>query len=229
MDISGLGEKIVDQLVEEKIIEDISSLYRIKEKKDKILSLEGWQEKSFNNLLESLENSKKAPLDRLINALGIPNVGASTALTLASHFGSMKSLMKANMEQLLEIEDIGPIVAESIISFLNQEGTKKLIDDLERYGFLCLKEEQKKEPIKDNLFLNKEVVITGSLKSYTREEAFEMVKRMGGKVSSNVGKKTDYLVVGEKPGSKLKKAKELNIEIIEGERFEEEIKRWLAS
>lgn len=229
LDISGLGEKIVEQLVDEGIIFDISSLYKIYEHREKILSLEGWQEKSFQNLCESLENSKKAPLDKLINALGIPNVGSQTARTLSWHFGSMKKLMNASKEELMEIEDIGPIVAESIVSFFKQEKTKSLIMDLENYGFECLEKEYKKIEVKENIFLNKELVITGSLTGYTREEAANIIRKMGGKVSSIIGKKTNYLIVGEKPGSKLEKAKKLKIDIIEADKFERELEKWLKS
>ncbi|MDI6785674.1 MAG: NAD-dependent DNA ligase LigA [bacterium] len=229
LDISGLGKKIVDQLIEEGIIADISSLYKIYEKKEKVLSLEGWREKSFKNLLESLENSKKVSLDRLINALGINNVGSQTAQILASRFGSLDNIVNASKEELMEIEDIGPIVAESIVNFLKQEKTKNLISDLEKYGFECLKRDYSKPKIRENMFLNKELVITGSLSNYTREEAVNIIKEMGGRVSSSIGRKTDYLIVGEKPGSKLEKAKKLEIDILEADKFEREIKKWQES
>lgn len=229
LDISGLGEKIVEQLVDEGIIVDISSLYKIHEHREKILSLEGWQEKSFQNLCESLKNSKKASLDRLINALGIPNVGSQTARVLALYFGSIRKLMATSKEELMEIEDIGPVVAESIASFFEQEKTKNLIIDLENYGFECLRKEYKEAEVKENIFLNKELVVTGSLKGYTREEAANIIKKMGGRVSSNIGKKTDYLIVGEKPGSKLDKAKKLEIDILEADKFEMELEKWLKS
>ncbi|MBU1152519.1 NAD-dependent DNA ligase LigA [bacterium] len=229
LDIDGLGEKIVDQLVEEKIITNISSLYQIYQEKEKILSLEGWQERSFQNLCQSIEASKKASLAKLINALGIPNVGSQTAQVLVSYFSSLKRLMEVSLEELMEIKDVGPAVAERIVNFFSQKETKDLVTDLESYGFECLKKEDKRQEIKENIFLDKELVITGNLKEITREKAKEIIREMGGKINSEVGRNTDYLIVGEKPGSKLKKAKELGIKILEAEIFKEEIKRWLVS
>ncbi|MBU0899862.1 NAD-dependent DNA ligase LigA, partial [bacterium] len=128
-----------------------------------------------------------------------------------------------------EIKDVGPAVAERIVNFFSQKETKDLVTDLESYGFECLKKEDKRQEIKENIFLDKELVITGNLKEITREKAKEIIREMGGKINSEVGRNTDYLIVGEKPGSKLKKAKELGIKILEAEIFKEEIKRWLVS
>lgn len=222
LDIEGLGTKVVEQLVERGFLKELTDIYWLD--KEKLKTLEGWGEKSVDNLINNIEFSKNKPLDRVINAFGIPHVGAQTALTLSKKFATLERLMAADEDELLKIEDVGPKVAMSIINFFNQPQTKKLIDKLKTAGVhLGIPAHVSTHPMP---YEDKEFVITGSLTDYTRGEAEELIRRLGGKTSSSVSKKTDFLIVGEKPGSKIDKAKKLGITQIPAKDFESELKEY---
>lgn len=227
LDIEGLGHKIIDKLVDEGILKELSDLYRLKEKRETILSLEGWGTTSFENLINQIEASKSRSLERLINGLGIPFVGAQTAYLLSQRYHSLDELKKANAEELLEIEGIGPKIANGIITFFRQEETERLLRKLRNFGVLGVSEVVKgPESIADSPFKDKGFVITGSLKHYTREEAEDLIRRLGGRTSSSVSKNTSYLVVGENPGSKLDKARRLGVKELPAEDLEAMLKEY---
>jgi len=224
LDIEGLGTKIVDQLVEKGFLKELTDIYWLKKHREKLVSLEGWGEKSVDNLINNIELSKNKPLDRLINAIGILHVGSQTAIALAQTFSTMERLAATTENDLLKIEDIGPKVAASILNFFKQPQTKTLISKLKEAGVnlgVTLP-----PPTYPRPYESKEFVITGTLKNYTREEAEELIRKLGGKTSSSVSKKTDFLIVGEKPGSKLNKARKLGISEIKADDFEAELKKY---
>jgi DNA ligase (NAD+) len=219
MDIDGLGEKIIDQLLEQGLVEKVSDLYRLTE--GDLIPLERFAEKSASNLVKAIQNSKEVPLARFIYALGIRYVGEATAQLLAQHFGSLEELAKASEEELLEIEGIGPQVARAIRQFFQDPKNRKLIRELLDLGVKPLPPEK---PLKTPL-AGKTFVFTGTLSRFSREEAKALVIARGGKVSSSVSAKTDYVVVGADPGSKYVKARELGVTILDEEAFEELIRR----
>ncbi|MDN5324630.1 MAG: ligase [Thermosipho sp. (in: thermotogales)] len=213
-DISGLGEKFIDKFVEAKIINDIGDIFYLTP--FDLAQISGMGPKMIANILEQIEKAKKTPFHRVIVGLGIPMVGEKTAKILAEHFKNIDNLSKATFEELTSIEGIGPEVARSIIEYFKNEKTKEIIEKLKKAGVnLEYKETKKSDKLKGLTF-----VITGSLKNYTREEVKEIIEQLGGKVASTVSSKTDYLIVGENPGSKLEKAKQLGVKIINEEEFE---------
>ena len=215
MDIDGLGDKIVDQLVDKGLVKDVADLYKLK--LEGVADLERMAEKSAQNLLDEIEASKKSPLARLIYALGIQFVGERTGQLLAEHFSSLDELAGAKQEQLEEVNEVGPKVAASIVDFFSEPANKQLIKKLEKVGVRPTAEKPK---IKSNRLAGKSFVFTGGLANRSREEAGEIVKQHGGKVVGSVSKKTDYVVVGTDPGSKYDKAKELDVEILDEAGFE---------
>jgi DNA ligase (NAD+) len=184
--------------------------------KEDLSGLEGFGEKSINNLLNSIEKSKTCPLWRFILALQIKYVGKETAQLLSGEAQNLENLMKIKKEELLDIEGIGEKAAESIFEFFKDEDNLKEIKRFLSHGVKLISERKK---IK-HIFSNKTFVLTGSLKNYKREEAYDLIKERGGKVSSSVSKKTDFVLLGEDPGSKYEKAKKLNIKIIKETEFE---------
>lgn len=214
MNIEGFSEKTAEALFEKLDIKSIGDLYRIK--KEQLLDLEKFGEKKSQNLINAIEKSKDCQLDSFIYALGIPNVGKKTAKDLAKKFKNMDNLMKASFEELINIADIGDIVAKSIIDFFNSPQVIKNIEELFQLGVSPKFEEVE---IKENLFSGKTVVVTGSLKGYSRSEIKEKLENLGAKVSSSVSKKTDYVLVGEDPGSKYEKAVSLGVKILKEEEF----------
>jgi DNA ligase (NAD+) len=215
MNIDGLGEKIVDQLVEKEIVKDIAGLYALKV--DDLSELERMGEKSAQNLLDEIEASKKNSLPRLIYALGIPFVGERTAQLLANRFSSVEDLASAKEEELFEVEEVGPKVASGILEFFSEPVNRQLIKKLEKAG---VRPTAEKRTVKSNKLVGKSFVFTGGLANRTREEAGEIVQQHGGKVVNSVSKKTDYVVVGADPGSKYDKAKELAVPILSEAEFE---------
>ena len=214
MDIDHLGGSTVDKLIEEELIDNIADLYFLK--KEDILRLEGFKEKSAQNLLNSIEKSKKQDLSRLIYGLGIRHVGRYAAQLLASKYGSLDELSKATSEELEEIDGLGDKTAEAVATFFATEENIRLIERLKGIGV------KTRETRKDNLPLQgKKFVFTGGLSSMSRPEASDLIKQKGGIVVSSVGKDTDYVVVGEKPGSKYQKAQKLGIVIISEDEFKE--------
>jgi len=215
MNIDGLGDKIVDQLVDKALVKDVADLYALKE--DELAGLERMAEKSAQNLLEEIEASKKNSLARLIYALGIQFVGERTAQLLAEHFSSLEKLAEAKEEELEEVPEVGPKVAASIVEFFSEPANRQLIKKLRKAGVHPTAE---KRVVKSQKLAGKSFVFTGSLANRSREEAGELVIQHGGKVSSSVSKKTDYVVVGTDPGSKYDKAKELGVTILTEAEFE---------
>ncbi|MGB6977601.1 MAG: NAD-dependent DNA ligase LigA, partial [Candidatus Acidiferrales bacterium] len=215
MNIDGLGEKIVDQLVEQKILEDAAGLYRLK--LDTLANLDRMAEKSAQNLLDEIAASKKSPLARLIYALGIRFVGERTGQLLAAHFGSLEQIAKASIEELTEVHEIGPKVAEGVAEFFSEPANRKLIEHLRAAG-VNMKEE-KKAALSDK-FAGKTFVFTGTLERRSREEAEALVAAHGGKAGASVSKKTNYVVVGADPGSKFEKAKSLGVPILDEAQFD---------
>lgn len=215
MNIDGLGEKIVDQLVGQGLVKDVADLYHLK--LEPLAALERMAEKSAQNLRDEIEASKKLSLSRLIYALGIRFVGERTGQLLAEHFGSLDALKDATEEQLIEVPEVGPKVAASIEEFFSEAANKKLVKRLVEAG-LNVKEERKAP--KDTRLAGKTFVFTGELSKYSREQAGELVTSHGGKVTSSVSKKTDYVVVGAEPGSKYDKAKSFGAPILDEAAFE---------
>ncbi len=217
MNIDGLGEKIVDQLVDKGLVKDVADLYTLKEKKEEVAKLERMAEKSAQNLLEEIEASKKNSLARLIYALGIQFVGERTAQLLAEHFSSLEELAAAKEQELEEVPEVGPKVATSIVEFFSEPANRQLIKKLKKAGVHPTAE---KRVVKSQKLAGKSFVFTGGLANRSREEAGELVIQHGGKVSGSVSKKTDYVVVGTDPGSKYDKAKELDVTILTEAEFE---------
>jgi DNA ligase (NAD+) len=215
MDIDGLGDKIVDQLVANGLVKDVADLYTLK--LDTLIDLERFAEKSAQNLIDEIEASKKASLARLIYALGIRMIGERTGQLLAAHFSSLDELAEATEEQLLEVGEVGPKVAASIAEFFSEPANKKIIKKLDKLG---VKPTAEKRVVKSQKFAGKSFVFTGGLANRSREAAAELVQQHGGKISGSVSKKTDYVVVGTDPGSKYDKAKELGVEILTEAEFE---------
>ncbi|MEW6104061.1 MAG: NAD-dependent DNA ligase LigA [bacterium] len=216
LDIDGLGERVVSQLVDYGLLKRIEDIYKLK--KENLASLPGWASKKAENLINAIIESKKKPLNRLINGLGIPGVGSTTSILLEETFGSLDNLMKASYEDLISIYEIGSRTAEGIISFFSQEDVIKLIKALKDYGLNMESKEKKELPYKE-----KEFVITGTIPGITRDSLKKTIEELGGIVKESISKKTSYLIVGEKPGGKLKEAEKMNIPIIDGNSFTTEL------
>jgi DNA ligase (NAD+) len=212
MNIDGMGESLVSQLIERSLVKNVADIYDLT--KDKLLGLERFADKSAQNILKEIENSKKLPLERVIYGLGIRMVGERTAQFLAEHFGSMEALENAGVEELQNVNEVGPRIAESIAEFFGNSANRKLVSRLREAGLTM--SGQKKE--RGTKLAGKTFVLTGTLAHFSRDEAKKMIEDAGGKVSGSVSKKTDYVVAGSDAGSKLDKAKELGVEVIdEGE------------
>ena len=218
MNIDGLGEALVNQLTERGLVKNVSDLYKLT--KDHLLTLERMGEKSAENVLTEIEASKKLPLERVIYGLGLRMVGERTAQFLAEHFGSLDAIMKATAEELEEVNEVGPRIAESIVEFFADEHNCKLVNDLRKAGLTFTG--QKKE--KGTKLAGKTFVLTGTLARHTRDEAKKLIEDAGGRVSGSVSKKTDYVVAGSDAGSKRDKARELGVAVV----GEEELERLLG-
>lgn len=214
MNIDGLGEAIIGELIERKLISNIADIYKLTI--EDISSLKKNGKKFAQNLMNAIEESKTRDLYRVINSLGIRHVGVKSAKTLAKYFKDMDKLIEASYEELRMIDDVGEITAHTIYEFFRQEQTLDLINKLKQAGVNMKSETQANE---NGKFVGKTFVLTGSLEHYSREEASEIIEKLGGKTSSSVSKKTDYVLAGEDAGSKLKKAQELGITIISEEEF----------
>ncbi len=214
MTIDGLGEALVNQLTERGMVKNVADLYKLT--KDKLLKLERMGDKSAQNVLDEIAASKKLPLERVIYGLGIRFVGERTAQFLAEHFGSLDAIMKASAEELEEVNEVGPRIAESIVEFFSDEHNRLLVNDLRKAGLTLTG--QKKE--KGTRLAGKMFVLTGTLARYSRDEAKKMIEDAGGRVSGSVSKKTDYVVAGGDAGSKLDKARELGVAVIGEEEME---------
>lgn len=213
MNIDGLGDKLIEQLVEKGLINNLSDLYKVTQ--EQLTELERMAEKSATNIIEALNDSKETTLDRFIYALGIREVGDATARSLANHFGNLSAIQSASQETLEDVTDIGPIVAKHIVTFFSQSHNQDVINDLITAGLhwpnVKIKTEQ---PLKGKIF-----VITGTLETLKRDEAKQRLIELGAKVSSSVSKKTDYVIAGNDPGSKAEKARQLEVEILDESTF----------
>jgi DNA ligase (NAD+) len=214
MNIDGMGEALVNQLTERGLVKDVADIYKLT-KKD-LLSLERFADKSAQNILDQIENSKKLPLERVIYGLGMRFVGERTAQFLAEHFGSMEALERAPQEELQDVNEVGPRIAESIVEFFNLPANRKLVERLRAAG-LTLSGQKKERGTK---LAGKTFVLTGTLAKYTRDEAKKMIEDAGGKVTGSVSKKTDYVVAGTDAGSKLDKATQLGVKVIDEREME---------
>ncbi len=214
MNIDGLGEALVNQLNERGLVKNVADLYKLT--KDDLLTLERMGEKSAENVLGEIAASRNLPLERVIYGLGIRMVGERTAQFLAEHFGSLDAIMKASSEELEEVNEVGPRIAESIVEFFADEHNRKLVNDL-RVAGLTFTGQKKKKGTK---LAGKTFVLTGTLTRHTRDEAKKMIEDAGGRVSGSVSKKTDYVVAGSDAGSKLDKARELGVSVIGEEELE---------
>ncbi len=214
LDIEGLGEKLVDQLVERQMVETVADLYDpLRINAEALSGLERMGGKSAQNIVEAVERSKDTTLARLIYALGIRNVGEATAKDLARHFGSIEALMGAGVEELQRVPDVGPVVAESIAGFFAESHNREVIARLQQAGVHGKAEARSAAP--RAVLQGLTFVLTGTLPQLTREEAGALIEAAGGKVSGSVSKKTDYVVAGEEAGSKLDKARTLGVPVID--------------
>jgi DNA ligase (NAD+) len=219
MNIDGVGEALVDQLVDREIVHSVADVYDLT--MEQLLDLERMGKKSAGNIIRNIENSKKNPLPRVLTALGIRFVGERTAVFLAEAFGSMAKIGNASAEELQEAEEVGPKVAESIVQFFQESRNRELVERLQAAGlqFEYTAMRPKRGPLKGLTF-----VLTGTLPHLSREEAKKLIEAAGGKVSGTVSKKTNYLVAGADPGSKIDKAQELGIKVVTEEELLELIK-----
>ena len=213
-DIEGLGEKIVVQLMAEGLLKTPADIFGLE--KDDLVPLERFADKSADNLLEAIDRSKTVSLSRFIYALGIQHVGEETAIDLASHFGSLDKLLKASLEEIDALSDVGPVVAKSIYLWFKDKHNQKMVQDLLAAGLKIEKLPVRQTSGKLN---SQKIVVTGTLESLSREEAKAKIRAAGGDWANTVSKNTDYVVVGENPGSKSEKAKELGVKIINEEEF----------
>jgi DNA ligase (NAD+) len=216
MNIEGMGDALVGQLTERGLVKNIADIYKLT--KDDLLGLERMGEKSAQNVLDEIQRSKQLPLERVIYGLGIRFVGERTAEFLAEHFGSIEALMKASQEELQDVNEVGPRIAESIVEFFAEPRNRELVKRLAEAGLTFTG--KKKE--RGTKLAGKTFVLTGTLSRYSRDEAKQMIEDAGGRVSGSVSKKTDYVVAGTDAGSKLDKAKELGVAVV-GERELEEL------
>ncbi len=213
MDIEGLGDRLIDQLLREKLIEDYTSLYELASKD--LAYLEGWGKKSADNLIDQIEKSKKArQLSHLLHGLGIRFVGERVARILAEHFGHIDRLTAASAEELVEVPEIGPKVAESVIAFFENPHNRERIEKLKGFGVNMEEPQPEEGEVEDNPFNGKTIVLTGTLEAMTRGEAKKKLEALGARVSGSVSKKTDLVIAGESAGSKLDKAQKLGVEVM---------------
>ncbi len=211
MNITGLGERIIEDFYNMGFIRSITDIYHLKKHAEDLIELEGFGNKSVNNLLGAIEESKNNSLEKLIFALGIEQVGEKTAKVLARKFETMDCLMNASVEVLTNIQDIGEIIAQSIVDYFTKEDNKKLIEELKNLGVNMVYTGEKIEEKEE--FANKTFVVTGTLTNFTRDEIKSIIENFGGRVSESVSKKTDVVIVGDAPGSKYEKAQKLGITI----------------
>ena len=217
MDIEGLGDKLVEQLVADKIVTGYGDLYRLT--LDKLMSLERMGKKSSEKLLQGIEASKSRGLARLLNALSIRHVGNRVAAVLAEHFCSMEAIEKTGIEELSEVNEIGPIIAQSIYDYVHSDFGKQTIDDLTASG-VNVTAPKKVAAVATGPLAGKTIVVTGTLQNYSRHEIEEAIEANGGKSVSSVSKKTDFVLAGDDPGTKLDKAKSLGVKIISEQEFQ---------
>jgi len=216
MDITGFSEKTAGQLYDLCGVRDAADLYRLT--RDELLQLEGFKEKKADNLLNALEKSRACTLDAFLFAIGIPNIGRGTARDIANHFGSLEKVMQADASALLEIDEVGEIVAQSVTEFFTFEENRRMIARLLEAG-VHPAEKDMTAPAGDLPLQGMTVVVTGTLPSLSRNEAEDLIRQMGGTAAGSVSKKTNYVLAGEKAGSKLTKAQTLGIPVLDEAAF----------
>lgn len=222
MDIEGMGPQLVSQLLQSGLIRGFDDIYSLRF--EDLVELERMGEKSAQNLLDAIRNSKRRPLHRLINALGIRHVGERTARDLAVHFGSMDKLSEATYDELMGIPEVGPKVAESVVTFFKNTRNVEALRALQAQGVNMVEDTRTLSSQKTNYFTGKTVVFTGALERFTRKEGEDAILASGGKASGSVGKNTDYVIAGKDPGSKYNKAKSLGVTVLTEEEFERMLK-----
>lgn len=220
MDIDGLGPAVIGQLLDNHLIHNIADLYYLKY--DDLIKLDRMGDKSVKNLLNAIEESKGRDLDRVIFGLGIDLIGSKAASILANHFKTMDSLEEASFDELTNIEEVGPKMADSIIAFFKEKQNREILDKLKKAGVNMVKRESENT---SNIFDGLTFVLTGTLSNYTRDEAKKLIEERGGKVTGSVSKKTNYVVAGTDPGSKLSKAQQLGVKVIDEKEFENMLKQ----
>ncbi len=218
MNIDGLGEKRVEAFLNEGLLNSFEDIYKLHNRREDILQMEKFGSKSYDNLIEAIENSKKNSLERLINGLGIRQVGEKAAKVLAGHFKTMDALMNASEEELAAIRDIGPVTAEYIRDFFSEEANRAMIEQLKILGVNM--EYIDNSVTAESVFSGKRVVLTGTLEKYSRNEATAMLENLGAHVNGSVSKKTDYVIYGSEAGSKLDKARQLGVAVLDETEFE---------
>lgn len=220
MEIEGLGESIIEIFLQNGLLKNYADIYDLRKHKEKIIGLERFGIKSVENILSAIEESKNKPFDKVLFALGIRHIGERTAKILANHFGSIEEIMKASEEKIQNVHEIGPKIAESVAEFFKDKKNIDLINRLKGAGLQFEIDKAKMSAMQNENFKNKTFVLTGTLEKYKRDEAQKIIEDSGGRVSSSVSKKTDYVLAGEEAGSKLEKAKTLGVRIITEKEFE---------
>lgn len=216
LDIEGLGESLIDLFVDRGFIRTPADIYSLRGRKDELIQLERFGKKSVENLLDAIEKSKEAPFHKVLFALGIRYVGSGAAKKLADHFGSVDAMMNANAEEISTVHEIGESISQSVVNYFKEEHNLEIIKRLRAAG---LRFEGKKETASKEFFAGKTFVLTGSLEKHSRDDAAALIEKSGGKVSSSVSKKTDYVIAGESAGSKLQKANDLGVKVLSEEEF----------
>ena len=213
MDIEGLGTAVLETLVKENLIRNAADIYLLKV--SDIAKIERMGEKSGENLVNAINKSKENDLSKLVYALGIRHIGQKAAKLLSDRFGNIESIISASVEEISSIDGFGEIMAQSVVEFFSHKESIDLIERLKAYGVNTVS----KKEVKGNIFEGKTFVLTGTLPTLSRKEASDIIEQFGGKTSSSVSKKTDYVLAGEDAGSKLKKANDLGVTVISEEEF----------
>jgi len=216
MNIEGLGEALIDLFVEKKFLKTYADIFQLNQKRKNLISIERLGGKSVDNLLKAIEESKKQPFEKVLFALGIRYVGAGSAKKLASHFLDINNLLNASEEDIISVPEIGPSIAKSVVHFFSSKGNQHIIELLKKAG---VNFQTAKKKIIDNFFTNNTFVLTGTLKNFSREQASDKISALGGKITSSVSPKTNYLIAGESAGSKLTKAKSIGVTVLTEEEF----------
>ena len=218
MDIDGMGEKVVEQFFNQGFIKSIPDIYDLSIYRQDIIMSDGWSYKSVDNLIESIEKSKSNSLERLLNALGIKEVGEKMAKTLAKLYPNLELFFNLTEEELLKIKDVGPVLAKSLVDYFHDEKNIEMLNKLKEKGLNFLYLGKDKTDV-NNYFYGKTVVLTGTLSSYGRKEATDLLEDLGAKVAGSVSKNTDVVIVGVEAGSKLDKAQALGIKVMDEDEF----------
>lgn len=217
MDIEGAGSALIEQLVDEGFVRQLYDLYALAAKRDQLIALDRMGEKSVDNLLAAINDSKKRPPSRVLAALNIPHVGFATSEMVTEHFGGMQQIAEASAEQLQEVDGVGPEMADSIRAFFGSVAGRKAWQGLESAGVNMKQPRTKARG--DQPLAGKTLVVTGTLENFSRGDIERLIKELGGKTAGSVSKKTDFVVVGDKPGSKLDKAKKCGVKILDERAF----------